>query len=144
MSISVPGSVAADELVMLVRNIRYFSKHFAIPTVAKSLSKQCLVTSPYAGGVLQDHAKKFSASNAAPYHLLSPHIKIAAPALGTENVLYWRLWAISLCLQENGVKICVLPRARLPEGVQLPTDYPFSWWGTVQTVVLFGFGILES
>ena len=64
-------------------------------------------------------------------------------ALGTQEVLWWRLWHVSQALTEEHVQICVLPGARWPLGARIPPGVPFQWIG-VQTASWSSVGLLVS
>ena len=54
-------------------------------------------------------------------------------ALGTDALLFWRLWAIDIALTDAQVQFCVIPGARFPPGAQLPEGFHFSWYGVRST-----------
>ena len=54
-------------------------------------------------------------------------------SLGTNEVLYSRLWAIAAALIEQEVNFCILPGAQLHPGVQLPCDFPLKYVGVRST-----------
>ena len=91
--------------------------------------------SPYAGG---ERVAAAAGVEAVPILASStPELRIATlnpgkaglACLGTDEVLYWRLWGIAAALQREGVRVCVLPRARLPPGARLPGVFPYVWIG---------------
>ena len=62
-------------------------------------------------------------------------------ALGTNELLVWRLYAIGAVLHDQGVKLCVLPGVRFPPGSRLPERFEYSWIG-MQTLSCAGVGML--
>lgn len=63
-------------------------------------------------------------------------------ALGSNQLIHWRIQAIAATLLEENIDICALPGARFPPGAQLPANFPFAWvgvqslsWGTVGVLV---------
>ena len=62
-------------------------------------------------------------------------------ALGTNELLCWRLHAIGAALHKLDIKLCALPGARFPPGCHLPEDFEYRWLG-VQTLSWAGVGVL--
>ena len=61
-------------------------------------------------------------------------------ALGTNALLFWRLWALDLELHERRIRFCVVPGARLPPGVSLPAGFHYAWRG-LQTISWAAVGV---
>ena len=49
--------------------------------------------------------------------------------LGTAELLHWRLQAVAIELKSRAIQFCILPGARIPPGVHLPPDFPFTYYG---------------
>ena len=128
--VRVPGIEASAVLAGIMQEFMRLLKDIEIPVVARCLKGQSNpVSSPYAGGVLVEHAEKLSSSALRPSPSLSTaSFRIASlnpgrtglAALNTDDTLYWRLWSISLTLSDQGCHMCVLPGARMPPGARLP------------------------
>ena len=110
-----------------------------IPVLQRSLKGRPLMDTPYAGGVLVQQLQELSRmheSRATVPTLKSLKLASLNPGrtgfskLGSDELLFWRLWAVALNLEALGVHLCVVPGARFPPGAALPEAFPYAFRGT--------------
>lgn len=109
--------------------------------------------SPYAGGVTGVSLQLTSGSGFAHGGHTGAHTfkqlnlaifntgRTGFAQLGTDTILFLRLWEVGLALAERDVHLCVVPGPRLPPGFALPEGYRYVWWGA-QTLSWATVGIL--
>ena len=85
-------------------------------------ASRSLVASPYAGGVnFSDFDESVVASGPASVAddvvvgVLNPG-RLGLSTLGTDQVLWWRLWSIAWAAMDLKLRILILPGVRLPTG----------------------------
>ena len=124
-----------------------FLRRVALPTLM--VTSGTPVISPYAGGVdasevEDDRGGEKEHIGELKFACLNPGC-VGLAALGTDEVLYWRLWAIAAALQSHGIQVCALPGARWPPGSRLPGGFPYVWLGRQSSsFASVGFLILEE
>ena len=112
------------------------------------LGAPALVVPPFVGGVPQHELLLHGLASPvqrAPGEgfkvaCLNPG-RVGLSALGSNQVLHWRVQAIGCALEELDVDLCVLPGARFPPGAQLPESFPYAWVG-VHSLSWAGVGAL--
>ena len=113
----------------------------------RSLAYNPLIISPYAGGMAAGDGQE--GDETLPCRKQVDKIKVGTwnpvrsglAALGSSELLHWRLHAIGATLHSQDIKVCALPGARFPPGSKLPANFKYSWLG-VQTVSRASVGIL--
>ena len=144
----LPGRTEPPVILTFAAQLARFLQDEVLLYASKAVRGAPLVVSPYVGGVLMDHVelmqkqatKRRMSCNILNVATQNPG-RIGLTALGSTEILFWRLWAISNELVERDVHICVLPGARFPLGARLPDDFPYVWYGT-QSSGWDGTGIL--
>ena len=147
------ASHGPDRLIELSWEVFRFLSDEVLPTLHGVCHKGMMVSSPYAGGVAVSHAQQAmealaqSRRGTPEFNVGTLNVATFNPGrsgfatIGTDEILYWRLWAVALALLERDVHVCVIPGARLPPGTNLPSDYPYVWHGH-QSVSWAGVGFL--
>ena len=129
--------------------MKTFLKIEALPSLSKNVTRDKPTISPYSGGVTKTHFEAFVQKEARTLRLQEIKMATLNPgrsgltALGTDAILYWRLWHIATALQERGIHICAVPAARWPPGAKLPDGYPYSFLGD-STLDWAGVGLLVA
>ena len=129
-------AIPAQSLVDLRLELETFLRKEALPMARTSLRVPRPVVSPYAGAVDEaDLLHRLGRQDTSHFTTrefrtacLNPG-RVGLSSLGTAEVLYWRVWAIGMALQQEGVHVCVLLGARFPSGARLPDDFPYVWVG---------------
>ena len=125
----------AGDLLKLTCGLKNLLANSSIPLLDGVVKQARDVLSPFAGGC---HAGDNAASDMC-HRLDFLNVACFNPgrtglaALGTNQILHWRLFAIAAALEEADISICALPGARFPPGCVLPENFPYSWLG-VQTL----------
>ena len=139
-SLRIPSSTVVNNLIDLSRALHRFIKQDIAPLLESNNIPSVPLSSPYIGGATSsasqasDPGGQRQSINDASRLLLATMNpgRTGLAALGTDAVLFWRLWALDWELHERGVQFCVLPGARFPPGVSLPADFHYAWRG-IQT-----------
>ena len=137
----IRGSHVADQIVQACMDLRAFLQKDIIQLLRHSGGGRGNVASPYVGGVpVEEHLRQLNQYKCTDGDGLSDFVfgsfnpgRTGLSALGTDNLLHWRLWAIHCELIDSGVHFCALPGARFPPGATLPEGFRFVWRG-VQSV----------
>ena len=146
----LPGFTHPPVVLTFAAQLAHFLQDEVLLYASKAVRGAPVVVSPYVGGVVLDHAemmqrqatKRFMSCDVLNIATQNPG-RIGLTALGSTEILSWRLWAISNELIERDIHICVLPGARFPIGARLPDDFPYVWYG-IKSSGWDGTGILGN
>ena len=135
-SLRLPLSSDADRLIDMVHDLSRFLRAEALPLLQKRAGgrRPVPVISPFAGSSCGERPLKRTrlATTPAPactwFASLNPG-RTGLTALGSNNLLHWRLHAIASYLLENDIIACALPGARLPHGASFQPGFQFEYIG---------------
>ena len=101
-----------------------------LPVAGRGAGQVKHVVSPFVGGqsVLAGNYFTSGVLERIKLATLNPG-RTGLAALGSDDILWWRVWHIAHELVQQNVKICVLPGARFAPGAPLPPGFPFVWLG---------------
>ncbi|CAE8605722.1 unnamed protein product [Polarella glacialis] len=117
-------------------------KYSALPALRHMLGHPCAVVSPYMSGIPAEDIWQLgsgASTSSSPLRTQQLILASANPGraglahLGSDEVLWWRVWLLGASLLREGVHICVLPGARWPPGAVLPPGFPYIWLGQQST-----------
>ena len=139
-----PAAGWSEQLVSTVMDTINFIKQFFLKSmfaasrglVDKSgASALAPIVSPFAGSYVpedvEQHAKDCNTDNtirSVGIGCFNPG-RSGLTALGSNSVLWWRLWNIAYTAADLGLSFIVLPGPRFPPDVTLPHGYPYEFWG---------------
>ena len=131
------GLASAERIGSIAQTLFSFLKFEVVARLKPCVRPVGAIVSPFAGGVLHEHCTSFQQPSVGSRDCLFQQLNVATlnpgrtgfSQLGSDGLLFWRLWAVAIELQERSIHICCLPGARLPEIAQLPDGYPFVYCG---------------
>ena len=135
-----------DMLLDIAHTLEQFLKNEVSVVLKRKCNNDLAISTPFAGGAPTNHRKPVGvgqvdrAGGRLVIGTLNPG-RTGLTALGTNQLLDWRLQAIGCALEDLDVHVCALPGARFPPGARLPEDFAFGWFGT-QTLDWASVGIL--
>ena len=127
---------AAQGILDVAVSLLYLVRDELFPILNSPASgRKALSSTPYAGTLLATELPVSEISTLGISYEKQLLVGVLNPgrtgflALGSEELLEWRVWEGGEALQKQAIAICAIPGARLPEGAQLPIGFPYLWLG---------------